>query len=133
VLRFWRIGAFLAFWRRWLIGGMQPFAVTAADLNGDGFPDLAVTDSSSSGVVVLLNGADWPAGANAAADRKSVMIDAGVPAQSRMPVPPGGGVLTWNVSMWGIRIASSDRMRKELCASAQGFWRYGRRQLKTHS
>jgi hypothetical protein len=42
--------------------GTQPFGVAAADFNGDGRPDLAVTNQGGNSVSVLLNGT--PAGAS---------------------------------------------------------------------
>ena len=38
--------------------GNGPFSVVAADLNGDGRPDLAVANSGSNNVTILLNAAD---------------------------------------------------------------------------
>ena len=35
--------------------GLRPVSVAAADLNGDGRPDLAVANSRSANVSVLLN------------------------------------------------------------------------------
>src|SRR5262249_33021533 len=40
---------------RFSTGGNDPFGVAAADLNGDGRPDLVAANSSSSSVGVLLN------------------------------------------------------------------------------
>jgi hypothetical protein len=36
-----------------------PVAITAANLNGDNFPDLAVADSNNNTLSVLINAADW--------------------------------------------------------------------------
>jgi hypothetical protein len=54
--------------------GAMAFAVAVGDFNGDGFPDLAVTQGDR--VTVLLNGADWGGGGSAAAP------------PSRLDVPP---------------------------------------------
>jgi hypothetical protein len=40
--------------------GTKPWAAAAGDFNGDGFPDLPVTDYGSSSVSVLLNDRNWP-------------------------------------------------------------------------
>jgi hypothetical protein len=42
-------------------GTNNPTALAVADFNRDGFPDLAVTDSNSNTVQVLINSATWPA------------------------------------------------------------------------
>src|SRR5207302_9191143 len=44
----------------------QPTSVVVGDFNGDGFPDLALTNKVIPGAVtVLLNAADWGGGAAA--------------------------------------------------------------------
>jgi hypothetical protein len=55
--------------------GSAPLAVAVADFNGDGRPDLAVTDLNTNGVTVLVNAT--PAGAAVAAFAAPQMFTAG--------------------------------------------------------
>ncbi len=57
--------------------------LAVGDFNGDGLPDLAVTDASGNRVVILLNDGRWPAGAGGAAYRS--------PAKGHAPRPVHAG------------------------------------------
>ena len=41
------------------LGGSYPDSVAVGDFNGDGFPDVAVANSASNNVSVLLNDGKW--------------------------------------------------------------------------
>ena len=58
--------------------GGKPYSVAIADLNGNGWSDLAVANLDSDNVSVLLNNGDGTFGA-------SVLYPAGKPAHIRSP------------------------------------------------
>ena len=65
------------------LDGTTPASITAGNFNGDNFPDLAVGDSNSDTVSVLINGADWSPRAPA----PSSFSVSGFPASTQAGVP----------------------------------------------
>jgi hypothetical protein len=55
----------------WYSAGEDPVAVAAGDLNGDGFPDLAVANYRVGTATVVLNDGNWPSSGGSAPGRET--------------------------------------------------------------
>src|SRR5215469_10047661 len=73
--------------------GTSPAAVVVADFNGDGKPDLAVANSGSGNVSVLLNSGDGTF-------RPAVNFDAGVPSPTSIKVADFNNDGAQDLAVW---------------------------------
>jgi uncharacterized protein (TIGR03437 family) len=70
--------------------GATPYAVAAADFNGDGRGDIAITDEGGSGVTVLLGAAATTNSVLTTAGGLTVAYGASIPLTLKVTLPSGG-------------------------------------------